>query len=67
MYKELTSEEVVTGLISSGEILSPVNKNVYISNPKHNLGDFLANIKNSTIEPEKKSRYSFIKEGLWKV
>ena len=67
MYKELTSEEVVTGLISSGEILNPVDKGVYISNPKRNLGDFLANLENLTTEPEKKSRYTFITEGLWKV
>ena len=65
--KNLTSEDVVSGLISQNGILSPISKELYITKPKRNLGDFLAEIETSTKLAEKKSRYSFIQEGLWKV
>lgn len=44
---ELTSEEVVTRLLSSKEILHINKKNVFASNPAYNLGKFIENIKNA--------------------
>ncbi len=42
---ELTSEEIVTKLLSSNEILHVKNNNTFISEPLYNLGEFLKNVK----------------------
>ncbi len=42
---ELTSEEIVTKLLSSNEILHVKNNNTFISEPLYNLGEFLNNVK----------------------
>lgn len=60
---ELTSEQVVTKLLSSNEILKIQNGNFYISNPAiDTLGDFLIdNWKPPVIEEKEVSRFVFIK------
>ena len=75
MTAELTAEEVVTKLLTSNQILKPTKKNLYISNPVSNLGEFLINnpeensLEDFVIEilkePPENERYSFIK-GSWK-
>ncbi len=42
---ELTSEEIVTKLLSSNEILHVKNNKAFISEPLYNLGEFLKNVK----------------------
>lgn len=42
---ELTSEEIVTRLLSSNEILHVKNNKTLISEPLYNLGVFLKNVK----------------------
>ena len=44
---ELTNEEIVTKLLSSREIISTNNRNIFVSNPNFNLGNFLNDIKNT--------------------
>lgn len=70
MSPELTSEEIVTNLLSSHEILKKSKENFYITSPA-NLGDYLNNLpkpKETSPEPPEKfdSRYTFIKNGDWK-
>ena len=68
MTKELTSEEIVTKLLTSNEIIKNTNKtNFYMTNPVSNLGDFLEKIVDEEIEDNKNSKYSFIKLGGWVV
>ena len=67
MTVELSSEEIVTNLLSSNEILRQKRGNFYISNPAMNtLGDFLLDIDEEYIPPkfEQKevSKYKFIKQ-----
>ena len=58
---ELTSEEIVTKLLSSNEILRVKNKNSYIPDSQYDLGDFLRNINiNDTTNPNEE-KYVFIK------
>ncbi len=42
---ELTTEETVTRLLSSNEILHVKQENPLISNPFESLGEFLKNVK----------------------
>lgn len=60
---ELTSEEIVTQILSSNEILRPRKGNFYISN-KNTLGDFLKNLPEEEIVEEtaveKDTKYTFI-------
>lgn len=62
---ELTSEQIVTNLLSSNEIIKPTNSNFYFKNPGVNLGDYLLNvskdIKKSPVETTEDSKYVFIK------
>ena len=64
--KELTTEEIVTNLLISNEILTPKRSSIYLSNPTRNLGDFLQSIPNEPKETKEPSKYSFIK-GSWKI
>lgn len=67
MSSELTSEEIVTKLLTSNEIIKDDNKKeLYISNPSSNLGNFLEKITDIE-EPQPYSRYNFIKLGGWVV
>ena len=59
MTTDLTSEEIVTRLLTSNEILNPNRKTQYISNPGINLGEFLDNIKEET-QTINKGKYTFI-------
>lgn len=56
---ELTSEEIVTKLLSKNEILQKKDNTNLITNPIYNLGEFLENVKNSPSPYGEK--YIFIK------
>lgn len=60
---ELTSEQIVTKLLSSNEVLKKQKGNFYISNPAvDTLGDFLIdNWEPPVLEPQEVSRFVFIK------
>ena len=62
---ELTSEQIVTNLLSSNEIINPAKRNFYFKNPGVNLGDYLLNVSNdikkSPAETTEDSKYVFIK------
>ena len=67
MTAELTSEEIVTRLLSSNEVLMPKKENFYISNPMlDTLGDFLLDVEAEYKEPPpietKDTKYIFIKQ-----
>ena len=55
----LTSEEAVTKLLSSNEILHVEKKNMFITNPFDSLGEFLKNVKTEPSPYE--GKYVFIK------
>ena len=62
----LASEEAVTKLLSSNEIIKPKKRNFYISNPKvTTLGDFLLEIplerKSLKLKTPEELKYRFIK------
>lgn len=63
MATELTSEEIVTQILSSNEILRPKKGNFYISS-KNTLGDFLKNLPPEEVVEEtaveKDTKYTFI-------
>lgn len=66
MTADLTSEQAVTRLLTSNEIIKHKKNNFYISNPKlDTLGDFLMEIPLEIKTPELKSieslKYRFIK------
>ena len=74
MTADLTTEEIVTRLLNSKEILSPKTKNFYTTTTS-NLGDYLKNLpKESSLDntakknPKNKDleKYTFI-NGRWKV
>ena len=69
MAAELTTEEIVTKLLSSEEILKPQKIDKYTSQSS-NLGDFLSKFpveqKNDDIELVADTKYTFIKKGGWK-
>ena len=56
---ELTSEEIVTRLLSSNEILHIKNDKKSISEPLYDLGEFLKNVKN--LPSPYGEKYVFIK------
>ncbi len=60
---EITSEQIVTKLLSSNEILKKQNKSFFIPNPAfETLGDFLINNWEPPVFEEKEiSRFVFIK------
>lgn len=60
---ELTSEQIVTKLLSSNEILKKQNGNFYITNPSiDTLGEFLEEHWELPVFEEKEiSRFMFIK------
>ena len=67
MTAELTSEEIVTRLLISNEVLKPKKGNFYISNPMlDTLGDFLLDAEAEYKEPPKfetkDPKYVFIKQ-----
>ena len=67
MTADLTSEEIVTKLLTSNEIIKRKRGNFYISNPAiDTLGDFLMEIPLEVKTPELKSieslKYRFIKK-----
>ncbi len=67
MTAELTSEEIVTRLLISNEVLKPKKGNFYISNPMlDTLGDFLLDAEAEYKEPPKfetkDTKYVFIKQ-----
>ena len=63
MTVEMTSEEIVTQILSSNEILRPKKGNFYVSN-KDTLGDFLKNLPQEEVVEEtaveKNTKYTFI-------
>ena len=67
---ELTAEQIVTNLISSNELISPVKEYSKITNTRLNLGEYLTKLPKEEIsEPvnetsTQNSRYTFIK-GKW--
>ena len=68
MIAELTTEEIVTDLLSSHQILKREDGNFYISNI-YNLGDFLNSIPKEPINDsvsEDKIKYTFIK-NRWEI
>jgi len=69
MTAELTSEQIVTRLLTSGSIIEPKNDNFYITNPGSNLGEFLLNSKAEQPDEneikEEPTRYTFIKSKGW--
>ena len=69
MVAELTSEQIVTKLLTSNEILKPIRDNFYISNDNYNLGEYLDNLPDEfyeeeivslEFEEEENSKYVFI-------
>ena len=67
MTAELTSEEIVTKLLTSNEIINSDTGNFYISNPTiDTLGDYLSEIPPAIIPLEIKPidsfKYRFIKQ-----
>lgn len=60
---ELTSEQIVTKLLSSNEILKKQKEDFYITNPAiDTLGEFLEeNWEIPVIEPQETPRFVFIK------
>ena len=52
MVAELTSEQIVTKLLTSNEILKPIRDNFYISNDNYNLGEYLDNLPDEFYEEE---------------
>lgn len=78
MTTELTQEEIVTNLLSSNEILKRNNANFYITSPT-NLGEYLNNVSKEIKDEKDKSfalsnrekvenfKYTFIKNGGWKI
>ena len=56
---ELTSEEIVTKILSKNEIIKKKDNANLITNPIYNLGEFLENVKNSPSPYGEK--YIFIK------
>ncbi len=56
---ELTSEEIVTKILSKNEIIQKKDNANLITNPIYNLGEFLENVKNSPSPYGEK--YIFIK------
>ena len=74
MTKELTTEEIVTRLLLSKEILSSKPKNFYTTTMS-NLGDYLKSLPKENIIEKKEThrsknknleKYAFI-SGRWKV
>ena len=66
--KELTTEEIVTNLLSSNEILKRDNKKVFITSPI-NLGEYLDNLPQELSSKNIElfdNKYSFIKGNGWK-
>ena len=71
MTTELTSEQIVTKLLSEHQILKHSKGNFYIKNPTETLGEYLVNLPEEEqviLEeaPQKSSRFSFI-SGSWNV
>lgn len=78
MTTELTQEEIVTNILSSNEILKRNNANFYITSPT-NLGEYLNNVSKEIKDEKDKSfalsnrekvenfKYTFIKNGGWKI
>lgn len=67
MTAEVSSEEIVTKLLTSNEIIKPKTGNFYISNPMlDTLGDYLSEIPPETnpveIKPIDSFKYKFIKQ-----
>lgn len=66
----MTTEQIVTNILSSQEILSRNNGNFWISSPI-DLGEYLNNLPPEEIVQEipvsESTKYTFIKEGLWKI
>lgn len=69
MIAELTTEEIVTQLLSTEEILKPQKEQIY-SSPSTSLGNFLKNLPAD--KPKKisintnKNKYTFIKDNYWR-
>ena len=59
MTAELTSEQIVTNILISNQILRPIN-NVLKPENDLNLGEFLINADKEKEKQRKNSRYSFI-------
>jgi len=49
---ELTSEQIVTKLLVSNQILKPFREKFYITNENYNLGEFLENLPDEFYEEE---------------
>ena len=66
MTAEITSEDVVTELLTSNEIIMPQKGKFHISNPKlETLSDFLLDIKEEYVPPKieiENTKYIFIKQ-----
>ena len=70
MTAELTSEQIVTNLLSEHEILKRSRDNFYISNKISSLGEYLLNAPKEKVideqETKEVSRFSFI-SGSWNI
>jgi len=75
MTAELTQEEIVTNLLSSSEILKK-NKEIFHLTTPLNLGEYLNNLSEEEIDSTKTNhleegveyfKYTFIKDGGWKI
>ena len=64
MNKELTSEEIVTEILTSNQIINSDSKNSYIPNNDGSLGEYLVTAPIEHSEPKEISRYTFIDTSL---
>ena len=66
MTAELSQEEIVTKLLSSNEVI--INKKEGVCITSHsNLGEYLKTLPIKNEKEQSSSRYTFIKEGGWKI
>lgn len=66
----MTSEQIVTNILSSNEILNR-NKECICLTSQIDFGEYLKNLPPEEIVQEipvsENTKYTFIKEGLWKI
>lgn len=69
LTNELNTEQIVTNILTSHEILKRKKGDFCISSPS-DLGEFLSNLPPEELVPattnNENTKYTFIKEDLWK-
>ena len=69
MIAELSTEEIVTQLLSTEDILKPQKERLY-SSPTTSLGSFLKSLPTDKAEKislsANNTKYTFIKDNYWK-